>query len=49
VALAAALGAIAEAGGLAVFGYDELLLEMEMGARERDREIASRDEESINN
>jgi hypothetical protein len=34
---------------LAVFGYDELLLEMEMGARERDREIASRDEESINN
>ncbi|EES06355.1 uncharacterized protein LOC8077197 [Sorghum bicolor] len=49
VALAAALGAIAEAGGLAVFGYDELLLEMEMGAREREREIAGRDEESIQN
>ncbi|CAD6251708.1 unnamed protein product [Miscanthus lutarioriparius] len=45
VALAAALGAIAEAGGLAVFGYDELLLGMEMGAREREREIAGRDEE----
>lgn len=46
VALAAALGAIAEAGGLAVFGYDELLLEMEMGAREGER---GRDEQSIDN
>jgi hypothetical protein len=48
VGLAAALGAIAEAGALAVFGYDELLLEMEMGAREREREISGRDDECFN-
>ncbi|RLM78406.1 hypothetical protein C2845_PM12G04350 [Panicum miliaceum] len=48
--LTAALAAIAEAGGLAVLAYDELLLEMEMEARgEQDRELAGRDDESIQN
>ena len=47
--LTAALGAIAEAGGLAVAAYDELLLEMEMQARDREREAAGRDEGSIQN
>ncbi|KAJ1278123.1 hypothetical protein BS78_04G055200 [Paspalum vaginatum] len=47
--IAAALAAIAEAGGLAVAAYDELLLEMEMQARDREREIAGRDEDSIQN
>jgi len=48
--LTTALAAIAEAGGLAVAAYDELLLEMEMEARgEREREMAGRDDESIQN
>ncbi|KAG2656367.1 hypothetical protein PVAP13_1KG077477 [Panicum virgatum] len=48
--LAAALAAISEAGGLAVAAYDELLLEMETEARgERKREMAARDDESIQN
>ncbi|CAM0147319.1 unnamed protein product [Urochloa decumbens] len=49
--LANALAAVAEAGGLAVAGYDELLLEMEMemGGREREREMAGREEELIQN
>ncbi|RLN07729.1 hypothetical protein C2845_PM11G02890 [Panicum miliaceum] len=48
--LTTALAAIAEAGGLAVAAYDELLLEMEMEARgERERKMAGRDDESIQN
>uniref|UniRef100_A0A0A8YJ98 Uncharacterized protein n=1 Tax=Arundo donax TaxID=35708 RepID=A0A0A8YJ98_ARUDO len=47
VGLTAALAAIAEAGGMAVAAYDELVLEME--AREREREMAGTDGESIQN
>ncbi|CAN6246994.1 unnamed protein product [Urochloa humidicola] len=45
--LANALAAVAEAGGLAVAGYDEPLLEME--GREREREMAGMDGELIQN
>ncbi|TVT99439.1 hypothetical protein EJB05_55190, partial [Eragrostis curvula] len=45
VGLAAALGAVTEAGGMAVVGYDELVLEIE--AMERPRETAGRYDEAM--
>ncbi|CAN6277714.1 unnamed protein product [Urochloa humidicola] len=47
--LAAALAAVAEAGGSVVAGYDKLPLEMEMGRREREMAGMGREEESIQN
>lgn len=47
--ITAALAAIAEAGSLAVAAYDELVLEMDTEARDREREMAGRDEGSIQN
>jgi hypothetical protein len=47
VGVAAALASIMEAGGMAVVGYDELMLEVE--AMERERGVAGRDDESTQN
>lgn len=47
VGLAAALGAITEAAGMAVVGYDELMLEID--AMEREKGTAGRDEDSMQN
>jgi hypothetical protein len=47
VGVAAALAAIMEAGGMAVVGYGELMLEVD--AMERERGVAGRDDESTQN